>query len=387
MDSLFEHGIVRNLIFSYEVDLKLPSNTPCLLLDHEILDRNCRRMGSRLMKLGLRLRPHMKTAKSVEVAKLASRDHFGGITVSTLAEADFFFEAGIKDIAYAVAMVPGKIHQAARLSRAGCRLSLLTDDLTTIYKIAKQSERLGVHFPVSIEINSGGNRGGLLPMDPQLLKIAATIIHSPALRFEGLLTHGGHAYHSASISEIRQAAEDERKSVVTASRRLEDRGILCPVTSTGSTPTATYIQNVTGITEMRPGVYMFGDLAQVDLQCCVTADIAATVATTVIGHNKTTGELLIDAGALALSQDLSPQSAQNTYGRLSGDENLRVVKLNQEHGFVSHRTNSMEFEKYPIGSVIRILPNHICMTAAAYNRMYVIENSAIDSTWKRATGW
>ena len=344
-------------------------------------------MGTRLAKLGVRLRPHMKTAKSAEVAHLACHDHFGGITVSTLAEASFFFEAGFKDIAYAVSMVPGKTHQAARLARAGCRLALLTDDLTTIYKIAKQSEKLGVHFPVSIEINSGGDRGGLHPMDPQLAKIAATITRSSALTFEGLLTHGGHAYNSTSISDIRRAAEDERKSVVTAARRLADRGIVCPVTSVGSTPTATYTQNTSGITEMRPGVYMFGDLAQVDLQCCVTSDIAVTVASTVIGHNKPAGQLLIDAGALALSQDLSPQSVQNTYGRLVDDENLQVIKVNQEHGTVAHLNDSTQFEKYPIGSVVRILPNHICMTAAPYNRMYVIENNTIESMWNRATGW
>lgn len=367
----------------------LPTKTPCLLLDKTIVHRNCERMASKLAGRGIRLRPHMKTAKSYDVAKVATATHFGGITVSTLAEADYFAEHGINDITYAVSIVPPKLLQAARIARSGCRLGLITDDLTTIYKIGKAARKMGVRFPVSIEIDCGGGRGGISPTDPMLLKIAATIVQAPALEFEGILTHAGHAYHAGSVAQIRQIAQEERTSVVTAARRLGDRGITCSVTSTGSTPTATHIDNCSGITEMRPGVYMFGDLDQVGLGSCVTSDIALTVLSTVIGHNRRTGRILIDAGALALSKDSSASAnlSEVGFGRVFDHSDLFVAEVNQEHGFVVSKSGTAAFDRFPIGSQLRVLPNHACLTAAAYNRYHVIDDGAVVAEWGRVNGW
>lgn len=368
--------------------------TPALLLERAVLERNCARMGERLRAAGVALRPHLKTAKSRAVARLATAGHPGGITVSTLAEARYFLEGGFRDLLYAVGMVPAKAAQAAALQRAGAELTLVLDDAAAATALGEAAQELGTRFALLVEVDTGGGRAGVEPESAALLQVARTVHAHPALALRGVMTHAGHSYHCRGAEAIRAVAEQERAGLARAAERLRAAGLPCPVVSAGSTPTATHAARFEGLTEMRPGVYVFNDLDQLGIGSCGPEDLALTVLASVIGHNRRTGRILIDAGALALSKDVSAQEffADVGYGRvcdLAGRPlpGLYVDSAHQEHGLIAAAAGELPFEALPIGAKVRILPNHACITAAAYPHYHLVAEGAALETWDRVNGW
>ncbi len=358
--------------------------TPCLVLDRGILLRNIGTMARSLARYGVPLRPHMKTAKSIDVARLATAGQPGGITVSTLAEAEYFAGHGIADILYAVGITPQKLDQVAKLNSAGATVIVLTDDLDTADAIAshKQPPR------ALIEIDTGEGRAGVAPDDDVLLEIAARL--GPCLA--GVMTHAGHSYAGRSLDDMVRIAEAERAGVVRAAECLRAAGHAVPIVSMGSSPTALHAESLAGVTEVRAGVYMFGDLFQAEIGTHGLDDIALTVLTSVIGRRP--GRLLVDAGGLALSKDRSTETAPKDYGfglaldvdgrRSLGDAIVR--RAYQEHGVVEPDPGHPL--DLPIGAKLRIAPNHTCMTAAAHDRYYVVEGGdEVIAIWSRVNGW
>ncbi|GMQ90446.1 MAG: DSD1 family PLP-dependent enzyme [Gammaproteobacteria bacterium] len=366
-------------------------STPALVLDRRILGANTTVMTERMRRLGVRLRPHLKTAKSVEVARLALGGNFGGITVSTLREAAYFLEHGITDITYAVGIVPARLDAAASLCRQGADLKITTDNTDVARAIVSH----GAQHMVLIEIDTGDKRGGVAPEADELLEIARILDEAPAVTLTGVLTHAGQSYDCRDGDAIAVVAEDERAGAVLAAERLRAVGLPCPVVSVGSTPTAMFARDLSGVTEMRPGVYMFCDLFQAGIGVCRIEDIAVSVLASVIGHRRADNILLIDAGALALSKDRSTAELRRDcgYGLLCDADTgealsgLRVHAVNQEHGFVTS-DQPVPFNALPIGAKVRVLPNHACMTAAAYDRYYVVDGGTeVVATWPRCNGW
>lgn len=371
--------------------------TPCLLLDRAKLEANLARMRERAHALGVALRPHMKTAKSAEVARRALCGERGGITVSTLREADYFSQHGFDDILYAVAMVPGKIGEAARIIGRGTDLAVILDDAAAAQALAEGARREGIVLPVMIEIDSDGHRSGLRPDDPAISDVARVIAAAGALTLRGVMTHAGGSYDCTTGAEITAIAEQERRAVFDAAERLRRAGFACPVVSVGSTPTAAFAERLDGVTEMRPGVYMFGDLFQAGLGVCALDDIALSVLATVIQHKPARNRLIVDAGALALSKDRSTadQPVDHGYGLVCDASGrplaagLVVIAVNQEHGMITPPDGArLDFAAFPIGTRLRILPNHACMTAAAYERYHLVEGAAATGhVWQRCNGW
>lgn len=378
--------------------------TPSLILDLARLERNARRMRERAASLGVQLRPHLKTAKSARVAKLAHDGELGPVTVSTLAEAAYFAREGFTDILYAVGIVPAKLEQAAGIMRGGCDLKLITDDVEAAAAIAARGRALGVTFRVMIKIDTGLGRAGIAP-DADLLRPLAEALNQPGAALAGVLTHAGHSYHAKSPVEIAAIAEAERAGVVRAAERLRGFGHACPIVSVGSTPTALFAESLAGVTEMRPGNYVFFDLFQASLGTCAMTDIAVSVLASVTGRHRLRNHLLIDAGGLALSKDIGANEHRphTGYGLvcLPGGAmplpGLAVTDVHQEHGLIgpadpaAHHA-SLPFERFPVGSRLRVLPNHSCMTAAMYDRYYVVsgqpgDNGAIIAEWDRVNGW
>jgi len=366
--------------------------TPSLLLERSVLVRNIARMAQRMTGFGVELRPHLKTAKSAEVAKLATAGHGGGITVSTLAEADYFLSQGIGDITYAVCMAPGRIRQAADLMARGADLKVLVDSIEAARAIAAfESERT---FRVLIEIDCGDARTGILPGAPELLEIAEIINSAAGSTLEGVLTHGGQSYAESDIPGIQRVAREEREAVTGAAQRLRKAGFPCPVVSAGSTPTAVHGESFEGITEMRPGVYMFFDLDQLSRNACSREDLALSVLGTVIAHNRHAGQIVTDTGALALSKDISANanSPGTGYGQVCDVHTLEpigalhVASVSQEHGVIPV-DDPQVYSCLPIGSKVRILPNHACITAAAYSHYEVMEGAQVVDRWERINGW
>ena len=358
--------------------------TPCLVLDRGILRRNLKVMANTLKRLGVPLRPHMKTAKSIEVARLALEDQPGGITVSTLAEAEYFAGHGVTDILYAVGITPQKLDQVAKLNSAGADIIVITDDPDTADAIAAHP----LPPRALIEIDSGEERGGLAPDDDRVLDIARRLGRCMC----GVMTHAGHSYAGRRVADMERVAEQERNAVALAARRLKQAGHRVEIVSAGSSPTARHAENLAGLTEVRAGVYMFGDLFQAEIETHGLDDIAVTVLTSVIGRRA--GRVLVDAGGLALSKDRSTQDAPVDYGfglpldvagrRAYG--NAVVRKAYQEHGVIE--IDPAHPIDLPVGGKLRIAPNHVCMTVAAHDRYFVTDGEQdVTAIWHRVNGW
>lgn len=370
--------------------------TPALILDKTKLLRNVARMTDHLSAFGTRLRPHMKTAKSIDVARMAIKGNFGGVTVATLNEAEYFVENGITDITYGVCITPDKLERVRDLQYAGASMTLITDSVEVAEALAGSKFDFIHPVRVQIEVDCGEHRTGVPALSKRLLRIAELLQTSPVTSFAGIFAHAGHSYNCRSIDEIRIVAGEERTAVLTAVQALEDHGIPCTETSVGSTPTAFNASTFDGVTEVRAGVYMFNDLFQSEMESCGIDDIAVSVLSTVVSHDRKHNRLLIDAGGLALSKDRSTAKTPNDYGfgrLVSADGQLSlgdicVVNTHQEHGEV-HSDEPIPFESLPIGSRVRVLPNHACMTCAMYDQYYVVEGQGTEiiDTWGRTNGW
>lgn len=369
--------------------------TPVLILDRSRLLANIARMQARAKQLGVSLRPHLKTAKSAMVAELAvGKD--GPITVSTLAEAEYFSRAGFRDILYAVPMAPQKLDQVGALIKSGVDLKIITDHPAVAQAAAEAGRRRGVTFRVMIKIDSGLGRAGIAP-DSDLLIPLAKILSQPGVELAGVLTHAGHSYGAKDTAEIERIAEEERVAVVHAATRLRAAGFACPVVSVGSTPTALFAKDLTGVTEMRPGNFVFFDLFQAGLGTCALQDIAVSVLATVVSHHPGRNHVLIDAGGLALSKDTGAnRNVPGTgYGRVCRPEEplpldgMNIHDVHQEHGLLGGPdAPPVDFAAHPPGSRLRVLPNHSCMTGAMYDRYYVTDGGReIVAEWDRVNGW
>jgi D-serine deaminase-like pyridoxal phosphate-dependent protein len=362
--------------------LDLP--TPCLLLDLDILRRNIARMAAAVARHpGVILRPHMKTAKSAQVADLAAPGK-GPITVSTIAEARYFAAHGFRDQIYAVGIVPRKLDAIAALNAEGNAIKAITDDLATARAIAAHPGRL----PTLIEVDVGEGRAGVEPDGEALLAIGDAL--GPTLA--GVAAHSGHTYSGRSQAEMEAVAEIERAGAVLAAQRLRAAGHAVPIVSVGSSPAALYAKHLDGITETRAGVYMMGDLFQAQIGTNAMEDIAVTVLASVIGNYPQREAVLLDAGALALSKDRSTEKAPRDFGfgrvldldgRPLGE--AIVTRVHQEHGEV--RGAGLPLDRLPVGALVRVAPNHVCLTAAAHDRFHVIEGGRVVAEWGRVNHW
>ncbi|HEY6919762.1 MAG TPA: alanine racemase [Tabrizicola sp.] len=373
-------------------DTALPSladvQTPALVLDETRMARNIARLADRAAALGVSLRPHLKTAKSVDVARLLTGGKFGPITVSTLAEAEVFLNAGYTDILYAVGIAPQKLDRVRALRARGCDLVVILDSEAQAEAVA----RAGV--PAMIEIDSDGHRGGLRPADPVLIRVGQILQASGSLR--GVMTHAGESYAVRGKTAHARFAEMEREAVVLAAEALRASGLDCPVLSVGSTPTAHAARDLAGVTELRAGVYMFFDLVMAGIEVCSVEDIAISVLTTVIGHQTAKGWTMIDAGWMALSRDrgTAAQDLDQGYGVVC-DETGRILPdlivgiANQEHGIIHRRPGtSGRVPELPVGTRLRILPNHACATAAQHDRYHLLSRDGGPvQVWPRFGGW
>ncbi|WP_028914224.1 DSD1 family PLP-dependent enzyme [Pseudorhodobacter ferrugineus] len=363
-------------------------STPALLLDDAKMMRNIERLAARAQKLGVTLRPHLKTAKSVEVARRLNKGMAGAITVSTLAEAEAFHAAGFLDILYAVGIAPQKLARVQALRAKGCDLVVILDNVEQAQAVAQAG------VPAMIEIDCDGHRGGRQPDEAALIDIGRILHAQGCLR--GVMTHAGESYTVRGKAAHAAFAEQERSATVRAADALRGAGLPCPIVSVGSTPTAHSARDLSGVTELRAGVYMFFDLVMAGIDVCRLEDIALTVLTSVIGHQKDKGWIMIDAGWMAMSRDrgTATQDVDHGYGLVCDADgrilpDLIISGANQEHGILSLRPGAKgALPDLPVGTLLRILPNHACATAAQYDRYTVLSpDGGPLQTWQRFGGW
>jgi D-serine deaminase-like pyridoxal phosphate-dependent protein len=371
--------------------------TPCLVLDRGVLVRNLRRMQAVATAHGVALRPHLKTAKSIEVARLALQvareadaSRAFGIAVSTLAEAEYFASHDILDIHYAVGITPQKLDQVAKLNQAGASVTVVTDDADGAAAIAAHPSRPRA----LIEVDTGEGRGGVAPGGALLAELAARL--GPQLA--GVMTHAGHSYAARSVAEVARIAEAERAGVVEAAQRLTALGHEVGIVSMGSTPTALHAAGLPGVTEVRAGVYMFGDLFQCAIGSHAPEDMAVTVLASVIGRRPApiggAGRVLLDAGSIALSKDRSTQATRRDAGfglmlAIEGAPRFgRAVARSvwQEHALVELEPAITALPA--LGDKVRLAVNHVCLAAAAHDRYFVVDGGQeVVDVWPRVNGW
>jgi D-serine deaminase-like pyridoxal phosphate-dependent protein len=370
--------------------------TPAAVLDRGRLKANCERMITRARSMGVRLRPHMKTLKSAEAAKLAVDPQHGGVAASTLNEAEYWARHGYSDIQYAVCASPDKFPRIAEIMRTAPKTSFFVDGLEAAVAAVGFAREHGVPLRVWIEVDCGGRRTGVMAGDSRGLIEIARLLADPAVVFEGVATHAGQSYADHPVSAIAAVAETERAVVTGAANVLREVGIEVRGVSAGSTPTASHAASAEGLTEWRAGVYMAGDLYQAGVGSQGLDDVALSVLATVIAHDRARNQIVVDAGGLALSKDRSTSSlAERDYGYglvcdLEGRPafgRLCIVETHQEHG-IMRSDAPVPFEALPLGARVRILPNHACMTAAAYGEYLVTDGgSEVVDRWDRTNGW
>jgi len=351
--------------------------TPALLLDVGVLENNLRRMADRAEALGVRLRPHVKTHKCVEIGRLQRQLGIAGITVATLHEARVFADHDFPDITWAFPLVLSRVPEVQELSRR-FTLRLVVDSRAAVDALREPPPTLSLH--VLLKVDCGYHRAGVDPASPEALELARALASSDELAFDGILTHSGQAYHRPGREALAEAAEEERRVMSDFAARLRDAGIRVPTVSVGSTPAMSAAGSLEGCTEARPGNYALYDYTQCVLGSCGPADCAATILSSVV--SSAPDHSVVDAGALALSVDRGSEHAPfPTMGRIYSDyeagelePELHVTSLSQEHGIVSRPR--------PVGERLRILPNHSCLSVACFDDFLVVRNDEVVDRWK-----
>ncbi len=367
--------------------------TPALLLDRVILAKNIAAMAARARTLQVSLRPHIKTHKCLEIAELQRKAGASGITVSTLTEAEYFARAGFNDITYAVPLEPGKSQRVLALART-IDLAVIVDDLGVVGQLDRAAGRAGQRLAVWLKVDCGNHRAGVDPTTEYALQVAAGIDAAESLSLAGLLSHAGQAYQATSIAHIKAIAEEERGILVDFKARLVAAGYGRPMISVGATPTMWHCESLEGIDEARPGNYVFHDRTQLALGSCQAGDCALTVLATVISHQPESNQVVIDAGALALSPDpgpvhLDPRPNWGTIvtdsAKMSLHPTLHVAAISQEHGIVKGKSKA-DLAGLKVGRRVIILPNHSCLTAALFDEYNVIEDKQVVGQWRIGRG-
>ena len=348
--------------------------TPSLIVDLDVLKRNLAHMAARMEGLGVALRPHVKTHKCVEIGKLQREAGGSGLTVSTLREAAAFADAGFTDLTWAFPVILNRLDEVRGLLER-VTLRLLVDTAEAVD--ALEERRLEAH--VWLKVDCGYHRAGVDPESAFAVELARRLHDSRYLTFDGILTHAGHGYDGKNPGEVVEVARQERRVMVDFAARLAEEGIDVPDVSVGSTPTMSVVESLDGVSEARPGNYVFYDSMQCSLGSCEVSDVALSVLASVVSAQGGGGHSVIDAGALSLSRDPGLEWVEpKGFGWIYKDDGevepgYRVTKLSQEHGIVDRRL--------PVGSKLRILPNHSCLVVPKFTHYHVVEAGRVVDRW------
>jgi D-serine deaminase-like pyridoxal phosphate-dependent protein len=362
--------------------------TPAVVVDHDRLTDNIDRMAAKAKKHNVALRPHIKTHKCLEIARLQASAGAKGITVATVGEALDFAEGGFDDITLAAPLVHDKFPAISSLSKR-VYLKVLVDHPRTIESLQAYAELETIDLNVMLKVDCNYGRSGVNPGQPSAVRLAKSIQEAKNLAFVGILTHGGHSYRAQSPDAVRDVAVEEQKMMLQFANTLrkESKDLDPETVSIGSTPTLTLAEDISeGITEIRPGSYVFLDYSQVALGVCRTKDCALTVVSSV--RSVFDDRIVIDAGATALSLDPGPVhlEPQCGFGKIITDywegeiDEHPIASLSQEHGKIKFTGETVLRGVLP-GDRIRIIPNHSCLAANLSDDYYIASGEDIIDVW------
>jgi D-serine deaminase-like pyridoxal phosphate-dependent protein len=356
--------------------------TPALLLHREVVERNLVHMAGRARTLGVALRPHIKTHKCLELGRRQVAHGATGLTVSTLFEAETFARGGFTDLTWAFPLDRTHIPHVQRIAKTGVTLRVVLDDLETAQALAGS----GLH--AWLKVDCGYHRAGVDPSSRYGLEVARELGAERGITFDGILSHSGHAYRTRNKKEAAQIAEQERQVMVWFAELLRKDGLPVRGISVGSTPAMVAVEDLTGVTEARPGNYIFYDRTMVLIGCCAPADVGVTVLASVVSHQPGASHFVVDAGALSLSKDLGPAhlGLEPAFGEVKGHPELTVASVSQEHGIIRAAAPAAIEGKFKVGQQLEIVPNHSCLTMAHFDEYAVVEGGKVVDRWTIARG-
>lgn len=354
-------------------------STPFAVIDVPILQRNINNFAQMFANSGINLRPHIKTHKCSEIAQRQIQAGAVGITTATILEAQDMADTGVNDIFMAYAVVGEAALAAFFRLHQQIKISCAIDSVAHIEALAGHASANISPCKVRIEINCGHNRCGALPVEDDLLPLISCLHkHRERITLEGVFTHAGHAYATIDSNEIERIAHNEAQAVKKAAQIITAAGLPCPIISVGSTPTARFSLNH-GITEARPGNYVFFDNMQVANGSAKPGDCALKIVSRVIG--KYSDHLVIDAGSksLGLDQGAHGSKAVNGYGSVEGHNKASITRLSEEHGIINFASNE---EQIPgIGDFLIITPNHSCAAANLFSAYQLWNGEKVIGHW------
>ena len=349
--------------------------TPAVLVDVDVLERNVGRMASAARGAGVKLRPHAKTHKLPELARLQVAAGASGLTVAKTSEAEVFADAGFDDLFVAYPVVgKGKPERLLALHDR-CRLAVGVDSVAGARALASVFAAAGRTLDVLLKVDCGTGRVGVLPEAAPSLALRIAELAGLALR--GLFTHAGHAYLETSPEGVASVGRSEGATLARVADRVRAAGIPVEEVSVGSTPSARSAMSVAGVTECRPGNYVYHDASQVSLGTCALEDCAMTVLATVVSVPDA-DRAVVDAGSKTLSSDgLRPRAGGHGFllGRAS-----RIARLSEEHGVVE----VVAGERFFVGDRVRVLPNHACVVSNLHDRVYAVRDGKVEAVWRVA---
>jgi D-serine deaminase-like pyridoxal phosphate-dependent protein len=349
-------------------------DTPALVVDLDIFERNLARVAGYAREHGLRLRPHTKTHKSVRLAKQQIASGAAGLTVAKVSEAEVMLAAEPDDLLVAYPIIGHtKLARLTEVARR-TRVTVALDSTFAARQLSDAARAAQVEIGVLAEVDAGLGRVGVAPGEP-LLQLAQTIGKLPHLRFAGIAFYPGHI-KTLDESGLRALAElsDLLRGILDDFRAA---GIEIGTVSGGSTPTLFHSHEIHGLTEIRPGTYVFNDLNTIRSGACALEDCAATILATVVSTARP-GQMIIDGGSKTFSSDRLANTAEVTFGHLVEAPGARFHKMNEEHGFIDLSHAEAEFS---VGDRVRVIPNHICVAVNLHEKVYGLRGDTVEEVW------
>jgi D-serine deaminase-like pyridoxal phosphate-dependent protein len=349
-------------------------DTPALVVDLDILDWNLGRAADYARSHGLRLRPHTKTHKSTRIGRRQLDAGAAGLTVAKVSEAEVMLGASPSDLLIAYPIVGrAKLERLAEVARR-TRVTVALDSEAAVRDLSAAASAAKVEIGILAEVDVGLNRVGVSPGAP-LLELARTILHLPGVRFEGITCYPGHVKSTSAegLAALARVGETLRGIL----DEFERAAIAVPIVSAGSTPTLFHSHEVDGVTEIRPGTYVYNDMNTVLSGACALDDCAASILATVVSTARP-GQMIVDGGSKTFSSD-RPLSGDVTFGRVVEAPGARFHKMNEEHGFVDI---SRAERTFAVGDRVHIIPNHICVAVNLHEQVYGVRGDQVEEVWK-----
>jgi D-serine deaminase-like pyridoxal phosphate-dependent protein len=349
-------------------------DTPALTVDLDVLEKNLVGMADRIQAARVGLRPHVKTHKTVELAEMQMEHGAAGISVAKLGEAEVMAEFGMDDILVANEVVgTEKLARLAKLSRM-IRIRSCVDSMSGAMSLSEAAANHGVGFDVMLDVNTGLDRTGVQP--EQAVELGKAVDALQGVMVVGVFSYAGYSATEPNESRRRQWAEMEASTAVAISRELLAAGVGAGEVSVAGTPTAAYAASVSGVTEVRPGTYVFNDLNYSIIGACNLSECALTIRARVVSK-PSPDRAVVDAGSKVLTSDRRADGVPG-YGYVVGAPDTRLEALWEEHGVLRLDDEGRQLN---VGDVIGIIPNHVCPTVNLADAWYGVRDGTVEQTF------